>query len=54
MEKEKPELIFQKNVDKSKNKMIIPKFFCKKYGYSFYMEVYKDKLVIKPMIKKEN
>ena len=46
---EKPTLIFQKNVDKSVNKMIIPKFFVDKYGRSFYMEVYEDKLVIRPM-----
>lgn len=54
MKNEKPEMIFQKNVDKLRNKMIIPKFFVKKYGYSFYLEVYKDKLVIKPMKKKED
>jgi len=52
----KEELIttLQKNADKARNKMIIPKFFIDKYGYSFYMEIYEDKLVIKPMKKKEN
>ena len=46
---EKPKLIFQKNVDKTVNKMIIPRFFVKKYGTRFYMDVYEDKLVIRPM-----
>lgn len=53
MKKEEPILKFQKNADKTKNKMVIPKVFIDKYGYSFYMEVYEDKLVIKPMVKKE-
>ncbi len=50
---EKPKLIFQKNVDKTLNKMVIPKFFVDKYGRSFYMEVYEDKLIIKPIKKGE-
>lgn len=48
---DKPKLIFQKNADKTKNKMVIPKLFIDKYGYNFYMEVYEDKLVIKPIKK---
>lgn len=50
---EQPKLIFQKNVDKTLNKMVIPKFFVEKYGRSFYMEIYKDKIVLKPMKKGE-
>ena len=49
---DKPILIFQKNADKTKNKMVIPKSFINKYGYSYYMEVYEDKIILKP-IKKE-
>ena len=32
-------LRFQKNVDKARNRMVIPKFFIDKWGKSFYMEV---------------
>lgn len=50
---EKPTLIFQKNADKEMNRVIIPKFFIDKYGRHFYMEIYEDKIVLKP-IKKGN
>lgn len=50
---EKPILIFQKNVDKTLNKMVIPKFFVDKFGRSFYMEIYEDKIVLKPIKKGE-
>lgn len=53
MENEKPRLIFQKNVDKSLNKMVIPKFFVDKFGRQFYMEIYEDKIVLKPIKKGE-
>lgn len=53
MENEKPLLIYQKNADKDRNKVIIPKAFIEKYGREFYMEVYKDKLVLKPIKKGE-
>ena len=45
-------LIYQKNADKVLNRVIIPKDFIDKYGRSFYMEVYKDIIVLIP-IKKE-
>lgn len=52
-EKEKrPILIFQKNADKLANRIIIPRTFCEKFGYSFYMEIYEDEIRIKP-VKKE-
>lgn len=51
MKEEKPILIFQKNVDKSLNKMIIPKFFIERHGREFYMEIYEDKIVLKPIKK---
>lgn len=37
-----------KNVDKTKHKMVIPKCFVDKYGYSFDMYVYEDKIIILP------
>ena len=36
---------------KKKNRVILPKVFIDKYGRSFYMEVYKDIIVLIP--KKE-
>lgn len=49
----KPILIYQKNADKEKNRVILPKAFVNKYGRYFYMEVYKNKIVLKPMKNKE-
>ena len=49
---EKPLLIYNKKVDKSTNKMIIPKKIVELWGNEFYMEIYQDKIVLKP-IKKE-
>lgn len=48
---EKPFLIYQKNVDKTLNKMVIPKFFVEKYGRSYLMEIYADKIIIRPIKK---
>ena len=53
MEDKKPILIYQKNVDKATNKMIIPKALVKQWGGSFSMEIYEDHIVLKP-IRKEN
>lgn len=50
---EKPILIFQKKAEPKTHKMIIPKVFIEKNGYDFYMEVYEDKIILKP-IKKES
>lgn len=50
---EKPILIYQKNVDKTLNKMIIPKAIVEKWGTQFYMEIYEDKIILRP-IKKGN
>ena len=49
---DKPILVYQKNADKTTNKMIIPKALIQKWGNQFYMEIYADKIVLKP-IKKE-
>lgn len=45
----KPVFIFQKNVDKNTNKMIIPRFLVKQWGYSYSMEVFEDKIVLRPL-----
>ena len=49
---EKPILIYYKKAEPKTHKMIIPKTFIDEFGNEFYMEVYRDKLIIKP--KKEN
>lgn len=49
---EKPIMVFEKNADKALNKIIIPKAIIQQWGNKFYMEVYKDKIVLKP-VKKE-
>lgn len=33
---------FMKRADKSKNRIVIPKFIIDKYGCDFYLEVYDD------------
>ena len=48
---DKPLLIFQKNADVEKNRVIIPKAFVKKNGRNFSMEVYEDKIILKPIKK---
>ena len=53
MNTEQPLLIYQKNADIEKNRVIIPKAFIDKYGRQFYMEIYEDKIVLKPIKKGE-
>ena len=53
MKQEKPILIYQKNADIEKNRVIIPKFFVDKFGRQFYMEIYEDRIVLKPIKKGE-
>lgn len=50
---EQPKLIFQKNADKEMNRIIIPKFFIDKFGRQFYMEIYEDKIILKPIIEEK-
>jgi hypothetical protein len=50
---EKPILVYQKNTDKTTNKMIIPKVIVEQWGNQFYMEVYQDRIVLKPVKKGE-
>lgn len=49
---EKPILVFQKNADKTTNKMIIPKAIIEQWGNQFYMEIYEDKIILRPILKK--
>lgn len=49
---DKPILIYQKKADKTTNKMIIPKAIIENWGNEFFMEVYSDKIVLKPIKEK--
>ena len=48
---EKPLLIYQKNADKVMNRVMIPKKFIDKWGRQFYMEVFNDKIILRPVRK---
>lgn len=50
---EKPILVYQKNADKSTNKMIIPQAIINKWGNQFYMEIYEDKIILRPINNKK-
>lgn len=50
---EEPIMIFQKNADKEKNRIIIPKAIIQQWGNQFYMEIFQDKIILKPMKKGE-
>ena len=50
---EKPILIYKKSADRTTNKMIIPKAIIENWGNQFYMEVYANKIVLKPIRKGE-
>lgn len=48
-------IIFTKHADNSLNRIIIPKSFINKYGRDFYLYMYEDKIVVKPVSEnKEN
>ena len=49
---EKPILVYYKKADKTNRKIIIPKAIIQQWGSYFTMEVYQDKIILKP-IKKE-
>ena len=49
---EKPILVYHKKADDSLNRVVIPKPVINKMGTYFYMEVFEDRIVLKP-IKKE-
>ena len=48
---EKPLLIYQKNADKVLNRVMLPKKFIDKWGREFYMEVFDDKIILRPIRK---
>lgn len=48
---EKPILVYEKNADKTTNKMIIPKAIIQQWGNKFYMEIYADRIVLRPIKK---
>ena len=48
---EKPVMILQKNVEKNTNKMRLPKPIVEQWGSQFYMEIYEDKIVLRPVKK---
>lgn len=39
-------LVYQKNAEKTTNKIRLPKFFCEKNGYNFIMKIYENKIEI--------
>lgn len=46
-------LVYQKNAEKSTNKIRLPKFFCDKNGYNFIMKIYQDdRIELIPIEKK--
>lgn len=43
---------YVKNIEKTTNKILIPKCYVKKYGYMVYMEIQEDgTIIIKPVKK---
>ena len=52
MQDDKPILIFQKFIDKQ-HKLVIPKIVVEKLGKQFYMEIYKDKIILRPIKEEE-
>lgn len=46
---EKPIMIIKKNAEATTNKIRIPKAVIEQWGNNFDMEVYQDKIVLKPI-----
>ena len=44
-----PILIYQRNVDKTLHRILMPKKVIEMFGTKFYMKVYKDKIVLEPI-----
>ena len=42
-------LVYQKNADSLKNRVMLPKAFIDRWGRRFYMEVYTDKIILIPI-----
>ena len=50
---EKPQIILLKNAEQKTNKVRIPKNVIDTMGNKFYMEIYEDKIILKPIKKGE-
>lgn len=50
---EKPKIILLKNAEQTTNKIRIPKNVIDTMGNKFYMEIYEDKIILKPIKKGE-
>ena len=48
---DKPILIYMKHAEPKTHKMIIPKTFIEQYGLDFTMEIYRNKIILKPIEK---
>lgn len=47
-----PIMTLQKNAEATTNKIRLPKAIIEQWGNKFYMEIYQDKIVLKPIKKK--
>lgn len=50
---EKPVLVYMKKVDKTTNKIGIPKKIVEQWGISYYLEIYADRIVLRPIERGE-
>jgi hypothetical protein len=46
-----PIMILQKNAEATTNKIRLPKAIIEQWGKEFYLEVYQDKIILKPVKK---
>lgn len=46
---DKPIVILQKNSERESNKIRLPKFVVDKMGRNYFMEIYENKIVLKPI-----
>jgi hypothetical protein len=54
MNKEQPILRFFKRIMKSKSFLYIPREVINKFGYEYYLEVYSDRIELRPYKKTNN
>lgn len=50
---DEPLEIYQKNAEKTTNKIRLPKAFIEINGYNYYMKIYKDYIVLIPIKRKK-
>jgi len=46
---EKPILIYHKKIEKTTRKLLIPKYVVEQWGNEYYMEIYEDKVILRPV-----